>query len=133
MCVLRPVASPKGLNKPDDFSALLESGVHQRQISEMREQRAARNEQVAPRNKDLERPCSERCKEGLQVCTIRFRENREAWNGAALASIVGRRNPPNATPPAPKLSFFFWRVFFQTHCCPAKNLLQLVMPAESVC
>src|SRR5438105_1549632 len=65
------------------------------------------------RNENLERSFGERCEESLQIGPIRFREHSKPRNWTALASVIGRRNSPDAATPTAKLPFFIWRILLQ--------------------
>ena len=65
-------------------------------------------------HKHADGPLSEFQEEAAQPLAVFFIQDRETWERAPLATVKGRRNPPDAAVPVAQFCFLFRCVLLQT-------------------
>lgn len=137
MGVLGTVSAPERLDEPDDLPALFETRLHQRQIHKMGKQWIGGNEEVSARDQNPEGPLRKLREKALELPLLRSRQYGESGEGASLATVVGRRDPPDSAP-SPAQLLFLWRgVFLETvgrvrHNGVDRSGLPAVHPCEAI-
>ena len=79
MGILRPVAPAKCLHQPNNLTALLKPGLHERKVNKVRQERIGGDKEVPAGNQDPEGPLCEVRKEVAQGRSVIVCEHRESW------------------------------------------------------
>ncbi|GFP21774.1 hypothetical protein HKBW3S06_01001, partial [Candidatus Hakubella thermalkaliphila] len=105
--VLGAVSATERLNQANDLSSLLEAGLDQRNVNQVRKKGVGRNKHVPARHEYADCTRGPVHEEALQLQPLLVAEHSEAWQGSAGEAIEGRGNPPYSTPTASELRRFF--------------------------
>jgi len=112
--ILRSVASSESLDEADDFTPLLESTLHERQVNEVRKKGIRCNHQVPPGDQNAQSTPGKLGEKLGQLGEFLPRKNGESWQRAAGAAVERGWDTPHAAPALPQFLFFGGGVFLQT-------------------